>query len=351
MALNGPRGARETQGQGLVLYSFRRCPYAIRARLALAAAGFQPGEQLELREVRLQAKPPELLAAAAQATQPAEPEPARATVPLLIGEGQVLSESLAIMAWALERRDPDGWNRGWSLAERQAITELIAENDGLFKCALDRFRYGDPGSGGDDQRQSARAEALAILRRWNGRLEPGGWLLGERPSLADLALLPFVRQFQHSDSQGFQAEAGLAALQPWLQRFLASQALRAVLEQPWASRCPWPSAHWLYHLALVEDWQEARTTGVYRHSSRGLSLETVGFVHASAAHQITPTLQRFYGDLPAEKLRLLALDPQRLAQAGVEVRWEPAPATGELFPHLYGGLPLEAVLWSEVPGR
>ena len=74
-------------------------------------------------------------------------------------------------------------------------------------------------------------------------------------------------------------------------------------------------------------------------------------MHASAAHQIGPTLERFYGDLPATELRLLALDPKRLAQAGVEVIWEPAPGSDELFPHLYGGLPLEAVLWAEVPGR
>jgi glutathione S-transferase len=82
-----------------------------------------------------------------------------------------------------------------------------------------------------------------------------------------------------------------------------------------------------------------------------LSLETTGFVHACQAHQLSSTLERFYGDLPREALRLLAIDPDRLAQAGVEVRWEPAPESGEPFPHLYGGLPLEAVLWSEVPGR
>ena len=81
-----------------ILFSFRRCPYAIRARLALAAAGLQSGQDLELREVSLKAKPPELLEASA-----------KGTVPVLVLGAQVLDESLAIMRWALERRDPLGW--------------------------------------------------------------------------------------------------------------------------------------------------------------------------------------------------------------------------------------------------
>jgi len=85
-----------------ILYSFRRCPYAIRARLALAAAGWQPGVDLELREVALKAKPPELVEASAKATVPV----------LVLQQGQVIDESLAIMHWALEQRDPQGWLAG-----------------------------------------------------------------------------------------------------------------------------------------------------------------------------------------------------------------------------------------------
>jgi glutathione S-transferase len=188
---------------------------------------------------------------------------------------------------------------------------------------------------------------VEILRRWSLRLERGGWLLGERPCLADLALLPFVRQFRLVDPDRFEAEPQLQPLQAWLGRFLASEALARVMAEPWGPRRTWRSPHWLYHLALRDDWQRARVEGHYPHSSRGLPLRQVGFVHASHAHQVEPTLERFYGNLPAGAVLLLAIDPQRLEMAGVEVRLEPAPESGELFPHLYPALPLKAVLWSE----
>lgn len=329
-----------------VLYSFRRCPYAIRARLALAAAGLVSGRDLELREVSLRAKPPELLAASA-----------KGTVPVLVDAGDerapawVLDESLAIMHWALERSDPQGWLAGWSAADRAGITELIAHNDGPFKFHLDRFKYPDRYAGADEIVGLClhhRQGALAILRGWNARLERGGWLLGGRSCLADWAVLPFVRQFRQADSAGFDAEPGLVALHDWLARFLAGPELAAVLAPPWAERSPWRSPGWLYHLALRPEWQAARAAGVYRRSTRGRSLEEVGFIHLSAAHQVAATAKRFYADLRAGELLLLTVDPPRLASADLPVRWEPAPGSGELFPHLYGPLPLEAVLLAEL---
>jgi glutathione S-transferase len=316
-----------------VLYSFRRCPFAIRARLALAAAGWLPGRDLELREVALAAKPPELLEASP-----------RGTVPVLVApDGGVLGESLAIMQWALESADPHGWLVGWDSTAQQAMQALIAENDGPFKHHLDRHRYperyaGEPG--GDP-----RGQALAILRDWERRLRPGGWLLGDRPSLADWALLPFVRQFGLSEPPGWAAAAGLEALQGWLARYGGSPALEAVMDPPWGLRRSWRSPRWIYHLALAEDWRAAQATGVYRISTRGLTLEQVGFLHASYAHQIAATYQRFYAD--AGPLKLLMIDPQRLAALGLPLRAEAAPDSGELFPHVYGALPVEAVLQVE----
>jgi glutathione S-transferase len=338
-----------------VLYSFRRCPYAIRARLALAAAGLAPGTDLDLREVNLQAKPPELLEASA-----------KGTVPVLVDGETVLDESLAVMRWALERRDPQGWLQGWSADEAAAMEALIAENDGPFKHHLDRFKYASrfasDGASGAETGETADAgwghhsqAALAILRRWSARLERGGWLLGNRPSLADPALLPFVRQFRLADPQGFDAERGLEPLRAWLDRFLDSRELAAVLEPPWAFRTPWPSPRWLYHLALRSEWQAARAAGVYRRSTRGRSLEEVGFLHLSQAHQLAATHGRFYADLAPGAVVVLAIDPQRLAAAGLEVRLEPAPGSGELFPHLHGPLPLAAVVaawpWRAEHGR
>ncbi len=316
-----------------ILYSFRRCPYAIRARLALR----QGGLAVELREVNLQAKPPELLEASAKGTVPVLVRPDRT----------VLDQSLAVMVWALRRHDPEDWLRsgdeGNGVAQRQAMDALIATNDGRFKRHLDRFRYADRHPGA--RMETHRGEALAILRQWNGRLERGGWLLEGGPSLADWALLPFVRQFRLADPAGFEAEPGLSALQGWLRRFLEGPDLAAVMGPPWAARQPWRSPRLLYHLALAEEWQAARAAGVYRRSSRGLGLEEVGFIHASDAHQLADTFARFYGD--ARSVVLLTIDPQRLQRAGVAVKREPAPPCGELFPHLYGPLPLEAVLQSE----
>lgn len=321
-----------------VLYSFRRCPYAIRARLALAAAGLQPGVDLELREVSLKAKPPELLVASAKGTVPV----------LQIGEpvldSQVLDESLAIMHWALERGDPHGWCTGWSAADRATMAALIAENDGHFKHHLDRFKYPERYPG--EALGAHHLAGLAILRRWNQRLELGGWLLGDRPSLVDWALLPFVRQFRLADPTGFDAEPQIGALQAWLGRFLAGPELAAVCGEPWAERAVWRSPSWLYHLALRPEWQVARADGEYRRSTRGRSLEEVGFMHLSNAHQVGGTAATFFGDLAGDELVLLTVDRQRLREAGLEVRLEQANG-GELFPHLYGPLPVEAVVRAE----
>jgi glutathione S-transferase len=320
-----------------ILYSFRRCPYAIRARLALAAAGLRPGCDLELREVSLKARPPELMEASP-----------KATVPVLVRpDGAVLDESLAIMRWGLQQNDPHDWLRCGSgvraVMERQEMELLLNQNDGPLKHHLDRFKYPDRYRG--EAIAEHRRAGLAILRQWNARLERGGWLLGDRPSLVDAALLPFVRQFRLADPQGFEAEPALAALQAWLARFLASPELAAVMAEPWGCRRSWHSPGWLYHLALAEEWRAARSEGVYARSTRGLSLQQVGFIHASGANQLEATWRRFYADAGA--VVLLHIDPQRLVAAGVPVRLEPAPASGELFPHLYGALPLEAVVLAE----
>ncbi len=341
-----------------ILYSFRRCPFAIRARLALAAAAITP----EIREVALACKPPELLEASPKGTVPVLVLPAVPPEPAPESPARPIEESLAIMRWALGRHDPQDWLRCGDPGAQAAMQELLVACDGPFKHHLDRFKYAsryaevDRAAARETDRdlgaEAHRQAALMVLQAWNGRLaaasgcagEPG-WLLGSRPSLADWALLPFVRQFRLADPVAFDAAADLAALQAWLQRFLQGPELAAVLADPWGPRRPWRSPRWLYHLALPEEWAAAQAEGEYRRSSRGLSLEQVGFIHASYAHQLAATQRRFYADVPG--VLLLTLDPQRLAAAGVVVRAEPAPETQELFPHLYGPLPLAAVLAAE----
>ena len=324
-----------------ILWSFRRCPYAIRARLALAQAGVA----VEVRELNLAVRPPEFVALGAPGTVPVLERP----------DGSRLRESLEIMVWALAAHDPGDWLRrageAASAAEAgEEVMALVAENDGPFKHHLDRFKYASRFPGADPVVH--REAALTILRRWNGRLEPSSqageplWLLGERSCLADWALLPFVRQFRLADPAGFEAAVGIVALQAWLARFEAGGELAAVMAPPLAPRHPWRSPSWLYHLALAEEWQQALAEGVYRRSTRGLSIEQVGYLHASHGDQIAATFERFYAD--AGPVLLLSIDPERLEAAGLEVKEEAAPDSGELFPHVYGGpLPCEAVVAAE----
>jgi glutathione S-transferase len=228
----------------------------------------------------------------------------------------------------------------------ELIAQLITENDGTFKHHLDRFKYpnrfkahdlgrkpggdpvgdsnhGSPGHGAGPDHLRHRAAALRILERWNHRLQAGAWLLGPGACLADWALLPFVRQFRRADPAGFDAEPNLDARRAWLGRFEASVALATVLDPPWGQRQAWRSAHWLYHLALPEDWRQARAAGVYARSTRGLGLEQVGFIHASYAHQLAATYARFYGD--AGPVVLLTIDPARLEQAARGPAQPPLP--------------------------
>ncbi len=202
-----------------VLYSFRRCPYAMRARLALQVSGLP----YELREVSLKNKPAEMLAASPKGTVP---------VLVLLG-GQVIDESLDIMRWALAQNDPDGWLVNGSIEEM-----LIANNDGQFKHALDRYKYPNryPLESDSDARAFAvaqRVEAASWLQTLESRLGQG-CLCGPHPSLADMATLPFVRQFAHTDAQWF-AEQPWPRLQTWLASFEASALFDAVMakQQPW----------------------------------------------------------------------------------------------------------------------
>ncbi|MCX9148016.1 glutathione S-transferase [Erythrobacter sp. WG] len=194
-----------------ILYSFRRCPYAMRARMALWVAGIA----VELREVKLAAKPPELAAASPKATVPV----------LVLPGGKVIDQSLEIMRWALAQADPEGWLAGDDPA-------LIAANDGPFKHHLDRAKYPD--------RYAAdaidhRAEALAKLRPLEERLAAHAQLCGESRSITDIALFPFVRQFAAIDPAWFASQP-VPRLAAWLEGHCASDLFAAVMPKfaPWA---------------------------------------------------------------------------------------------------------------------
>jgi glutathione S-transferase len=193
-----------------LLYSFRRCPYAMRARLALRAAAIR----CELREVVLRDKPPELAACSPKATVPV----------LVLSDGPVIDESLDIIFWALAQSDPEGWLD----IDRENADSLIARNDNGFKESIDRYKYPDryPGA----TRQSFRTKGETFLAELEERLEGGSFLFGSRLSIADIALLPFVRQFAHVDIDWFRASR-YQRVNDWLQCFVESARFADVMEK------------------------------------------------------------------------------------------------------------------------
>jgi glutathione S-transferase len=194
----------------VLLYSFRRCPYAMRARLALRYSGVP----VQIIEVSLKAKPAEMLALSP-----------KGTVPVLSVDGRVIEESLEIMQWALAQHDPDDW----LLQGDPAVLALIAENDQGFKYHLDRYKYADRYP--EYPMEHYRAEGEVFLQKLEGLLGERAYLLAEHPSLADMALAPFVRQFAHVDREWF-AGTPYQRLQAWLQRVLTSPLFIAVMTKP-----------------------------------------------------------------------------------------------------------------------
>lgn len=202
-----------------ILYSFRRCPYAMRARLALLAAE----QSCELREVVLRDKPAALIEAST-----------KATVPVLVDvDGRVIDESLAIMHWALERNDPRGWLTSAGLPDQGAGSlALIDRCDRFFKGHLDGYKY--------PERQSQatpfqhRDSAAAYLLQLDAMLKRSGHLYGDAASLADMAIVPFVRQFAAVDPAWFAGQQW-PALAHWLKTLVDSDLFaRAMVRHP-----PW----------------------------------------------------------------------------------------------------------------
>ena len=195
-----------------ILYTFRRCPYAMRARWALQAAGVA----VAMREIVLRDKPPAMLAASPKGTVPV----------LVLQDGRVIEQSLDIMLHALRANDPDGW-----LAPTQGTLDdmlaLIGRNDGFFKQALDRCKY--PERYTAEEVNQAQTDAITWLAALDEQLADSGYLFGLNPSLADMALRPFVRQFARIDEAQW-AEQPWPHLQDWLQRWIDSALFAEIME-------------------------------------------------------------------------------------------------------------------------
>ena len=203
-----------------ILYSFRRCPYAMRARLAIAYSQIF----VELREVVLRNKPIEMIQISP-----------KATVPVLQLEHQVIDESLDIMDWAIAQHDPFDWAaaaQGNSIQD--AMRRLIEENDFQFKPLLDRYKYFERYP--ENSQTGYREQAMAFVLKLEQKLGSTEWLFGASPTLADMAILPFIRQFAHVDKDWF-FQAPFPCTQRWLTRYLNSPANTAIMKKypPWQS--------------------------------------------------------------------------------------------------------------------
>ncbi len=190
-----------------ILYSFRRCPYAMRARMALAASG----AEVMLREVLLKDKPAELLAASPKATVPV----------LVLSEDQALEESLDVMQWALEHCDPLGWLDGAPLD-----SGWISECDGDFKHWLDRYKYAEVYP--DHTAEDYRSNAEEFIQKLEHQLSVSDWVGGEAANAIDVALFPFIRQFAGVEPSWWQ-QAPYPHVRQWLENWLNSALFSAIM--------------------------------------------------------------------------------------------------------------------------
>ncbi|WEL57057.1 glutathione S-transferase [Pseudomonas kermanshahensis] len=195
----------------MILYSFRRCPWAMRARLALRYAGCE----VQIEEVAMKHKPAALLALSP-----------KGTVPVLDTGAGVLEESLDIMRWALQRNDPQDWQLLADPAAAQQAEALIARNDSTFKAQVNLYKYAERYP--EHTREHYRQQAEAWLAELEGLLEGRAYLLADHPSLADAALLPLMRQFAGVEPQWF-AEAAYPRVRSWLEGWLGSDLFKAVM--------------------------------------------------------------------------------------------------------------------------
>ena len=201
-----------------IFYSFRRCPYAIRARLALAYSQ----QRVELREITLKNKPSSLLTFSPKGTVPV----------LVLPDSTVLEESLDIMHWCLTKNDPEDW---LTQGDDKRITKsqsLIIKNDTVFKAYLDRYKYADRYP--EHSMTFYRDQVGLFLNELNQHLNHSTYLTGDTLTLADIAIIPFIRQCASVDVKWFNSTP-YKSLQSWLDSLLNSSLFLSVMNKyaPW----------------------------------------------------------------------------------------------------------------------
>ncbi len=195
------------------LYTFRRCPYAMRARMALDVSG----QQSRVREVVLRDKPVEMIDISPKGTVPV----------LQLVDGTVLEESLDIMLWALGQHDPENWLTP-EIGSLDEMLALIAEADGTFKDQLDRYKYAARYDGAVAEEH--RDEGMIFIATLSARLQRHACLSGEHDSLVDIAIFPFIRQFANTDRAWFDANVS-REVQNWLSMFTGSDRFVRIMHK------------------------------------------------------------------------------------------------------------------------
>jgi len=196
-----------------ILFSFRRCPYAMRARLAVKASTIQ----VALREVVLADKPSEMLLCSPKGTVPV----------LQLPDGSVVDESLDIMLWALKQHDPQSWLPSNEHDEEETF-RLINFNDTEFKAWLDKYKYADRFP--ECSIEFYRQQGEGFLLQLEEKLDKSTYLVGDKISLADMAIFPFIRQFAHVDKPWFD-QSEYKKLQDWLQQLLDLPLFNEVMKK------------------------------------------------------------------------------------------------------------------------
>tara|TARA_B100001250_G_scaffold365730_1_gene346628 strand:- start:103 stop:777 length:675 start_codon:yes stop_codon:yes gene_type:complete len=212
-----------------ILYSFRRCPYAIRARWAI----LNTNQVVELREVDLKNKPLELIDISKKATVPV----------LKTSSNKVIDESIDIMVWSIKNSSLNlNGLFGDSNENSQEIFSLIKTNDKIFKYHLDRFKYASRFK--EQDLEIHRDAGMEILLSLNDRLKSFAaegkplFLINAKETLADWAIWPFVRQFRIADIKRFDQNHQIKFLQSWLSYFFTHQKYPIVMKknEPWQTQ-------------------------------------------------------------------------------------------------------------------
>ncbi len=190
-----------------ILYSYRRCPYAIRARMALKLAAVE----VEIREISLRDKPTHMLQISPKATVPV----------LVLQDGSVIDESLEIMLFALKEH-------ALTVNIHANARALIAENDSSFKQVLDCYKY--PERNKKLTQLEYRQQGEVFLQKLENMLSKNTYLLATTPSFADIAIFPFIRQFAAVDNAWFEISP-YPKLRAWLNGWIESELFKSVMQK------------------------------------------------------------------------------------------------------------------------